>query len=203
MGLALKRPIDFTTEPPEYLRRPLTYRDYCAWPEGTRAELIDGEVYLMAPAPSRLHQEMVLGLARQIADALESSPCRVYIAPFDVRLPLGDEPDDEVTTVVQPDLSVICRREQLDERGCRGAPQWIIEVLSPSSYQHDLYRKRALYERAGVAEYWTVMLSDPIVFIDTLQDGRYRIPEIVQQLKPTASRTLPQVRIDWERIWRD
>jgi len=110
-----------------------TYADYCRWPEGVRYELVEGMAYAMSPAPSPRHQELVGALYRQIADALEGKPCRAYLAPFDVRLPRGDEADDAIVSVVQPDLSVICDRSKIDERGCRGAPDWVIEVLSPST----------------------------------------------------------------------
>ena len=108
-----------------------SYRDYRGWPEDQRCELIDGLAYAMAPAPSRRHQRLVLELAREIADALEGGGCEVNIAPFDVRLPEADEADDDIATVVQPDISVVSDPSKLDDKGCRGAPDWLIEVLSP------------------------------------------------------------------------
>jgi len=106
-----------------------TYGDYCRWPEDVRYELIDGQAYAMSPGPNRRHQEVVGALFRQVADALEGSPCRTYVAPFYVRLPRGHEADDDIDTVVQPDIMVVCDRTKLDDRGCRGAPDWVIEVL--------------------------------------------------------------------------
>lgn len=114
-----------------------TYGDYLGWPEDVRYELIDGVAYLMSPAPSRVHQELVGELYRQIANALEATPSRAYVAPFDVRLPKSGEPDASVDTVVQPDVLVVCDPEKLDERGMRGAPDWVIEVLSPATAGHD------------------------------------------------------------------
>ena len=110
-----------------------SYADYLGWPDDERYELIDGVAYVMTPAPGRRHQEVVVEMLRQIADALEGGPCRVYVAPFDVRLPRHGEADEQVDTVVQPDLSVICDEGKLDERGCRGAPDWVVEVISPST----------------------------------------------------------------------
>ena len=92
-----------------------TYGDYLAWPEDMRYELIDGIAYAMAPAPLRLHQEVLLEIARQTANALEGKPCRPFVAPFDVRLPRADEADRDIDTVVQPDLVVVCDRGKLDE----------------------------------------------------------------------------------------
>jgi Uma2 family endonuclease len=116
---------------PAESRRRFTYGDYCTWGDEGRWELIDGIVYDMSPSPARVHQDLVVELVAQIHAALANGPCRVYVAPFDVRLPDGDEADDAIETVVQPDISVICDPSKLDEKGCRGAPDWIIEVLSP------------------------------------------------------------------------
>jgi Uma2 family endonuclease len=114
-----------------------TYGDYCRWPEDVRYELIDGQAYLMSPGPNRRHQELVGEMFLQIGIALRDSSCRPYVAPLDVRLPRGNEADDDVDTVVQPDIMVVCDRAKLDDRGCRGAPDWVIEVLSPSTASHD------------------------------------------------------------------
>ena len=103
-----------------------TYGDYLAWPEDVRYELIDGIAYALDSPPLRLHQEVLGEIARQVCNALQLKPCRPYIAPFDVRLPRADEADRDIDTVVQPDLVVVCDRAKLDERGCRGAPDWVV-----------------------------------------------------------------------------
>lgn len=180
-----------------------TYAEYALWPDDVRYELIAGIAYAMGPAPSRRHQEVALELARQIADALEGSPCRPYIAPFDVRLPRADEADDKVDTVVQPDISVICDKSKLDERGCRGAPDWIVEVLSPGSAGHDQVVKRALYERVGVREYWLVHPVDKVVTIYLLDKGAYGKPAVQELVGSTASSVLPEVTVDWARVMRE
>ncbi|HLA35466.1 MAG TPA: Uma2 family endonuclease [Rhodocyclaceae bacterium] len=177
-----------------------TYADYVGWPEDVRYELIDGCAYAMSPAPTRRHQDLVLEIARQIANALKGAPCRPYIAPFDVRLPHANEVDDAIDTVVQPDISVICDPSKLDDRGCRGAPDWIIEVLSPSTAGHDQIVKRALYERAGVREYWLVHPVDNVVTIYLLENGSYGKPAI-QALSGTSTSTLlPRLVIDWTLV---
>ena len=138
---------------------PYTYADLLAWDEDVRAEIIDGEVYMMS-SPSASHQEISMELSRQFANYLEGKKCRVYAAPFDIRLfeSAGDRPED-ITTVVQPDLTVICDRSKTDDHGCKGAPDMILEILSPSTRRHDRLVKLNLYQRAGVKEYWIV---DPI-----------------------------------------
>lgn len=175
-----------------------TYGDYCQWPDDERWELIDGEAFAMAPAPTRLHQKFVVELAAQIHPRLSGTGCRVYVDPFDVQLPKASESDDRINTVVQPDLAVICDPGKLDDRGCRGAPDWIIEIISPASALHDQRRKRALYERVGVREYWLVHPLDRVLSIDRLDArGLYDKP-VVQALEgETAVGVLEGLLIQW------
>ncbi len=135
-----------------------TFADYLTWDENERIEIIGGEAFLMA-APSSKHQEISMEISRQLANFLVGKPCRVYPAPFNVRLfeKDGDAPED-VDTVVEPDISVICDRSKIDARGCKGAPDLIVEILSPSSLRNDRLVKLRLYQRAGVREYW---IADP------------------------------------------
>lgn len=180
-----------------------TYAEYAAWPDDVRYELIHGIAYAMDPAPARRHQEVAGEMFRQIADALEGSPCRPYIAPFDVRLPRADEADGRIDTVVQPDISVICDKAKLDERGRRGAPDWIVEVLSPGSAGHDQVVKRELYERVGVREYWLVHPIDKVVTIYLLAAGAYGKPAVQELVGDTTATVLPQVTIAWARVLRE
>lgn len=192
MGLALRNP-----------HETYTYGDYLKWPDEVRYELIDGAAYLMT-GPLRRHQEVLGELFFQVRNALAGTPCRPYLAPFDVRLPIGDEADEFVKTVVQPDLSVICDRRKLDERGCRGAPDWVVEVLSPTTAGHDQTVKLGVYERAGVRELWFVHPTDHLVTIYTPgADGIYVRPAIYETLGETAVGVLPEVRIDWARVFFD
>ncbi|MCM2309254.1 MAG: Uma2 family endonuclease [Sulfuritalea sp.] len=180
-----------------------TYAESAAWPDDVRYELIHGIAYAMDPAPARRHQEVAGEMFRQIADALEGSPCRPYIAPFDVRLPRADEADGRIDTVVQPDISVICDKAKLDERGRRGAPDWIVEVLSPGSAGHDQVVKRELYERVGVREYWLVHPIDKVVTIYLLAAGAYGKPAVQELVGDTTATVLPQVTIAWARVLRE
>ena len=126
-------------------------KEIYALPEGERAELIDGEIYDMAP-PNRIHQELVQQLGRTIGNYIEDhhGGYRVYPAPFAVFLNQDDK------TYVEPDISVICDNDKLDENGCNGAPDWIIEIVSPSSQRMDYLTKLFKYRTAGVREYWIV-----------------------------------------------
>jgi len=180
-----------------------TYAEYCSWPEDVRYELIDGQAYTMSPGPNRRHQELVVEVLRQVADALEGTGCRVYVAPFDVRLPRGSEEDDDIDTVVQPDVMVVCDRTKLDDRGCRGAPDWVIEVLSPSSASHDQILKRAVYERHGVREYWLIHPVDLVVTVYRLVDSAYGKPDIYELKDTLSCGILPDVVIDWARVLRE
>ncbi|MFN7571130.1 MAG: Uma2 family endonuclease [Betaproteobacteria bacterium] len=177
-----------------------TYADYCGWDDDQRWELIDGQAYAMAPGPTRAHQIVVGEVFRQIANALEGKRCQAYVAPFDVRLPRGDEADDSIDTVVQPDIAVFCDPTKLDARGARGAPDGIVEVLSPSSAQHDHVRKRALYERSGVAEYWLVHPTDRVVHVYRAVDGRYGRPDVATFDGSATSAAAGGVTIDFARI---
>jgi Uma2 family endonuclease len=178
-----------------------TYAEYLTWPEGGRYELIGGTAYVKEPpAPTPTHQELVGELYHQLRLALEGKPYRPYIAPFDVRLPKAAEADELIDTVVQPDVLIISHPGKLDARGLRGAPDWLAEVLSPSTASHDQVVKLPVYERAGVPEVWFVHPIDRIVTIHRLEDGHYGKP-IIQELKGrTAISAIPGVSIDWDRL---
>ena len=148
-----------------------TYADYCTWDDGERWELIDGIPYAMSPAPLVAHQAVVGNLHYQLFNFLKGHLCRVYLSPFDVRL----NPDTDDDTVVQPDLLVVCDKSKLDKRGCNGAPDMIIEVLSPSNTRRDTVLKLNTYKRAGVREYWIVDPDTKAVSAYLLKDGEYII----------------------------
>ncbi len=156
-----------------------SYGDYLTWDDEQRWELIDGISYNMSPAPNRRHQGISMELSAQFHDYLRGKPCKAYHAPFDVRLPEGDESDEETYTVVQPDLVVVCDPDKLDDKGCRGAPDLVVEILSPSTSGRDLKLKLNLYEQRGVREYWIVDPSGATVMVFRLgEHGRYGRPEV-------------------------
>jgi Uma2 family endonuclease len=162
-----------------------TYADYLTWDDGQRWELFEGEAHLMygpvglAPAPNRHHQELSGELFYQLFAHLKGKPCKVYGAPFDVRLAdMQESSDNYVETVVQPDIVVVCDKAKLDERGCNGAPDLVIEIISPSTAKVDLTVKFDLYQKYGVKEYWIVHPMDKTLMVFKLQaDGRYGSPD--------------------------
>lgn len=177
-----------------------TYGEYLQWPDEVRYELIDGEAIMMSPAPALDHQDITGELYFQVRSQLEGKPCRPFVAPVDVRLPRGDEADDAIDTVVQPDVIIVCAADKLDRRGVRGAPDWIAEVLSPSTAAHDQIAKRRIYERAGVPEYWLVHPSDRTLTIYTLGDGAYGRPDIFELKGVTPFLTMPDLEIAWDAL---
>lgn len=177
-----------------------SYAEYLTWPDDARYELIDGIAYAMAPAPTLEHQDFAGEIYRQLANALQGKPCRAFIAPLDVRLPKADEADGRVNTVVQPDVLVVCQPGKLDRRGVRGAPDFAVEVLSPSTASHDHVRKRRVYERAGVHEYWLVHPTDRIVTIYRLENGEFGKPDVFELCGETPVEALPGVSIVWDGL---
>lgn len=152
-----------------------TYADYLKWQFEERMELIRGRIFKMSPAPAPIHQEVCSNLTTAFNIYLKKKKCKVYPAPFDVRLPDKDSnKDSHVTTVVQPDLCIICDLSKIDARGCIGAPDLIIEVLSPGNSQKEVRLKFELYEEAGVKEYWLVYPIEQSVAVFLLNDqGKY------------------------------
>jgi Uma2 family endonuclease len=176
-----------------------TYADYLTWSRDHGDELINGVAYIREPpAPSRFHQEIVGELHRQVANALKGKSSRAYVAPFDVRLPKSGEADDEVDTVVQPDVLIVCDQQKLDERGMRGAPDWVAEVLSPSTASHDQTIKLAAYERAGVPEVWLIHPTDRTLTIYLLEDGGYGRATVLELKGQTPITSVSGVTIDWD-----
>lgn len=156
-----------------------TYGEYCQWDDGERWELIDGVPYNMTPAPVRKHQGILIRISSRIEAFLRGKPCKAYFAPFDVRLPDFSEQDDtDVPTVVQPDFVVVCDEKKLDDRGCRGAPDLVLEILSPSTSRKDVGVKFRLYEHHGVREYWIIHPTEESLMIFVRgEDGIYGRPQ--------------------------
>lgn len=155
-----------------------TYADYLTWQFDEMVELIRGKVFRMSPAPGLSHQRVSGALHIQIGSYLSSKDCQIIAAPFDVRLPLPQhrQRPNKIDTVVQPDLCIVCDPAKLDERGCNGAPDWIIEILSPATSQKDLNDKFEIYQFAGVREYWVAHPHEGTLLIYRLdENGRYQL----------------------------
>ena len=159
--------------------RAFTYADYLSWPAEERWELIDGAAYDMSPAPNRRHQGIVTLVSSELYQFLQEKPCDVYVAPFDVRLAAEkDAADNEIINVVQPDVSVFCSEEKLDDAGAVAAPDIAVEVLSPYTSVKDQREKLALYERFGVKEYWIIDPANQTLSVYSLSDGSYSKPTV-------------------------
>ncbi len=178
-----------------------TYADYLVWSRTCGDELIDGVAYVREPpSPSWSHQGIVGELARQAGNALEGQPSRVRAAPLDVRLPKSTEEDDQVDTVVQPDVLIVSDPKKVDSRGVRGAPDWVAEVLSPSTARHDRTLKLSAYERAGVQEVWLIDPVDLTLTIYRLEAGSYGRGTTLELKGRTQITAVPDVTIDWSLV---
>ncbi|HNX76260.1 MAG TPA: Uma2 family endonuclease [Candidatus Rifleibacterium sp.] len=152
-----------------------TWADYLQWSEGKRYEIIAGQIYDMSPAPGTAHQETLFNLATIFKSFLAEGKCRVFIAPYDVRLAEKKENDRSCSNVVQPDISIICDPNKIDDKGCVGAPDLVVEILSASTASKDQVKKRRLYERHGVREYWLIHPIERYAHILALNAGKYEL----------------------------
>ncbi|MBG8552474.1 Uma2 family endonuclease [Hymenobacter guriensis] len=184
------------------LTKTYTYADYLTWQLDEFIELIKGKVRRMSPAPRVAHQRISSRFTGMIYSLLAHRGCEVFHAPFDVRLikatPNGDA---QVTTVVQPDICVVCDSQKLDERGCLGVPDWIIEIVSPGNVSHDTKSKFDLYEENGVLEYWIVFPGEKTVSVFVLHEGRYQPRGDFYTPGLIPVHTLPEFSIEWSEVF--
>ena len=175
-----------------------TYADYLTWPDDERWEIIDGVPHAMTPAPGTLHQRISRALSLQIGNFLHDKQCELFVAPYDVRLSECEGlTDEKVETVVQPDLLVVCDKARIDERGCNGAPDLIIEITSPLTETKDLTVKFDLYQRYGVKEYWIIHPDEQTVMVFRLQENkRYGAPDRFGCADHIASPLLGDLLVD-------
>ncbi|MFT4532751.1 MAG: Uma2 family endonuclease [Saprospiraceae bacterium] len=172
-----------------------TYADYLKFEYDEMVELIRGKIFRMSAAPKAYHQEISSNLNILIGNFLWKKECKIFPAPFDVVLPVRNEKKDSATTVIQPDLCVICDHTKLDEAGCFGPPDWIIEILSDSTSKKDLNDKYDVYEESGVKEYWIVMPKERLVEVFVLQDGNYQRIRTYTQDESVSPHTFPELKI--------
>lgn len=178
-----------------------TYEDILNWPEDELVELIDGRVYMWS-TPTRRHETISRRLYLKLGNYLEGKTCEVYDAPFGVRLfeKKGDKPYN-VDTYVVPDIFVVCDPDKLDDNGCIGAPDLVIEILSPSTRQHDRLVKLNLYQRAGVKEYWIVDPDEKTVIVMTLEDGEHYAPTAYSSNAVVPVSVLEDCKIDLKPVF--
>jgi Uma2 family endonuclease len=179
-----------------------SYADYLTWREDERWEIIDGVPYMQA-SPSPTHQLIIGELYRQFANYLQGKPCKVYLSPFCVRLIKGDEKQSEdIKKVFEPDITIVCDRTKIDKEGCKGSPDLIIEVMSPSSIRHDKVTKFNNYEKAGVKEYWIVEPDGRLVSVFLLQtNNRYGRPEIYTEDQKITVSIFPDLSVDLNTVF--
>lgn len=184
-----------------------TYADYLTWEWEQMAELIHGKIYKMSPAPGSHHQRIAGNLHVPLWNYFRGKKCQVFLAPFDVRLPSSSnrKTNRDIVTVVQPDLCVICDPYKIDNRGCLGAPDWIIEILSRHTSAKDLSLKFDVYEKAGVNEYWVVHPEEQTLLIYALdENGKYRGSRKPFTIADAVSpMTFPDLHISLEEVFAE
>jgi Uma2 family endonuclease len=153
------------------LTKKYTYSDYLLWQLKERVELVKGFILSMSPAPNTNHQKVSVNLTGCFLELFKRNKCKIFVAPFDVRLEIPTEQNQ--STVVQPDLCVICDENKLDEKGCNGSPDLIVEIISPNNRKHDLHTKFNLYQEAGVKEYWIVDPVEKMILVYTLENEKF------------------------------
>jgi len=186
------------------LKGSYTYADYLLWHFKERVELIKGKIFKMSPAPNSFHQDISGNLFFELRSYINKGTCKLYAAPFDVRLINYKEStaDNQIITVVQPDLCVICDRTKIDEKGCIGAPDLIIEILSPGNSKKEMNIKYDLYEENKVREYWMVNPSEKTIAIYVLQNDKYiGIKPLIFDSK-LQSPTFPDLKFAVKKIFK-
>jgi Uma2 family endonuclease len=180
-----------------------TYTDYLKFEYEHMVEIIRGKIFKMTPAPTSWHQMISAELFGQLYIHFKSKSCSVFSAPFDVILPIKNQQKNTSTTVVQPDISVICDHNKIEEEGCVGPPDLIVEILSPSTSKKDLNNKYSIYEESGVKEYWIVMPKERLVEVFFLVNGKYQRIKTYTEKETIKLLLFPELKIDLKEIFKD
>lgn len=181
-----------------------SYADYLTWPMDLVAELIQGRLFKKAAAaPNRIHQRVSLKLSVKLYQFLEGKTCQVYEAPFDVRFPKDSKEDHQIFDVVQPDICVVCDPSILDQRGCIGSPDLIVEILSPGNSKLELKQKFDLYESREVKEYWIIQPEHQTMTIYTLVNGTYLPSRLFTTGDVIESQVVKGFKLDLEEFFSD
>jgi len=182
------------------LSKSYTYADYLTWNFQERVELILGKIFKMSPAPGSRHQYISMVISSAFFTHLKGNSCRVFPAPYDVILPITSTSN----TVVQPDVTVVCDLSKVTERGCEGAPDLVVEVISKSSVTRDLHEKYSIYEQAGVKEYWVVYPTEKTLIVFHLNDlGKYEPTKPLTQGDVVQSKVLSGLSLDLNELFED
>lgn len=182
-----------------------TYADYLTWRFTEYVELIKGRVLRRMSAPTSAHQQVAANFTIEIGRYLKGKPCRIFPAPFDVRLLRSTgNGDAQIKTVVQPDISVVCDLSKIDRRGCLGAPDWIIEIVSPGSLVLDTRTKFDLYAENGVGEYWIAFPGEQTVTAYVLNEaGQYELTGTYAEPGPMPARSVAGLAVEWADIFEE
>lgn len=185
------------------LSKRYSYADYFKWKFEERVELIKGFIHKMSPAPAPRHQRVARGLVRYFDRYFKGKTCEMFFAPFDVRLPDTKKMvDDElVFTVVQPDICVICDPDKIDNRGCIGAPDLVIEILSPGNTKKEMGIKFDLYEENGVKEYWLVEPTENVIYVYVLENGRFKGLKPFIEDDEISSPLFPELKFEVKEVF--
>jgi len=181
-----------------------TYADYLTWTMDEMVELIKGKVFKMNAAPKRVHQKVSIKIGSAFEVFLKNKKCEVYVAPFDVRLPIASRKKNaDIQTVVQPDICIICDSSKLDEAGCIGAPDLIIEILSKGNNKKELKYKYEVYEESGVKEYWIIHPDEQTLLIYTLEKGKYIPSKLFTTGDEITTPILPGFVLNLDEVFAD
>ncbi len=181
-----------------------TYADYLTWQFDERVELIKGKIFRMGEeAPKRIHQRISVVVSYFFFSFLKGKSWEIYCAPFDVRLPVKSKRNEDIDTVVQPDICVICDPEKLDPAGCIGAPDLIVEILSPGNNRKELRNKYEVYEESGVREYWIIHPDEQTVLIYSLKEGKYQPSRLFTAGDIVESNCIQGFKLDLEEVFSD
>lgn len=184
------------------LSKTYSYADYLQWTFEDRLEIIKGKIFKMTPAPAPVHQRLSWVISGELYSYLKNNSCSAYTAPFDVRLSRKGESDDKkIFTVVQPDICIICNASKVDSKGCTGAPDIVIEILSPGNNQKELRNKYEVYEESGVLEYWIISPQDKTFLKYTLVDGKYQPSKLLTTGDIITTNILPGFELDLETVF--
>jgi len=185
------------------LTKAYTYADYLKWTFDERLELIKGKIFKMSPAPGSGHQSISGALFYELYKHLKGKSCKVFSAPFDVRLTRRSVDDKDIITVVQPDICVICDQKKIDDKGCIGAPDLVVEILSPGNNKKELKNKYEVYEEAGVLEYWIIQPVEKTFFKYTLTEGLYQSSRMLTIGDEVTTGILPGFVLNLDELFAD
>ncbi len=185
------------------LTKTYSYADYCQWKFQDLLELIKGKIFEIGPAPSSLHQSISREISGELWLFLKGEKCSVFSAPFDVRIPRKSGSDKDIINVVQPDICVICDPNKIDVRGCLGAPDIVIEILSPTNSKRELKYKYDVYEEAGVLEYWLVLSGEHAVLIHRLVEGKFVPQGMLSDADVATSTVLPGFSLPLANVFKN